>query len=241
MKNLFFIVGPTACGKSEIAADVAQSCGAEIVSADAYQIYAGFPVLTAKPDAATIAKVPHHLIGSMPITEEMNAEKFRRAATAVLAAIAARGKPAVVVGGSGLYLKALTHGLDSDWEKSDPDPPGVFVFRDRADLHDRINRRVEEMFVRGAIEEARDAGAMSGTAAKMIGLRDLREMLDRKISVNEAEERIKAATRQYAKRQLTWFRHQTTFPALNLSQLSHGEARERISQLWQRLEPAEQG
>jgi tRNA dimethylallyltransferase len=78
----FFIVGPTAAGKSELAADVAHEIGAEIVSADAFQIYRGLNLLTAKPDAATLAKAPHHLIGTVPLHEEMNAEKFRTARSA---------------------------------------------------------------------------------------------------------------------------------------------------------------
>jgi tRNA A37 N6-isopentenylltransferase MiaA len=241
LQRVFFIVGPTACGKSQLAADVASEAGAEIVSADAYQIYAGFPLLTAKPDVATLGRSRHHLIGSVPILQEMNAERFRRAATAAIEEIHARGKSVIVTGGSGLYIKALTHGLHSDWKKSEVNLPGVFVFRDRAELHARIRHRVEEMFARGAIDEVGGAGAMSATAAKMIGLREIGEMLERKISREEAKERIAAATRQYAKRQLTWFRHQTTFPALNLSQLSHGEAVTRILQLRALSELAEQG
>jgi tRNA dimethylallyltransferase len=107
MKRVFFIVGPTAVGKSEIAADVARRLGAEIVSADAFQIYRGLDLLTAKPDAATLAKAPHHLIGAVPLSEEMNVEKFRALADAIIA----RRKPVIVVGGTGLYVKALTHGL----------------------------------------------------------------------------------------------------------------------------------
>ena len=102
---------PTATGKSELAADVAREIGAEIVSADAFQIYRGLDLLTAKPDASTLAKAPHHLIGTTPLHEEMNAEKYRRAASRVIDEIHSRGKLAIVVGGSGLYIKALTHGL----------------------------------------------------------------------------------------------------------------------------------
>src|SRR5207302_455446 len=120
MRDVFFIVGPTATGKSEIAADVAHELDAEIVSADAFQIYRGLDLLTAKPDATTLAKVPHHLVGTMSILEEMNAEKFRKLALQAISEIHSRGKLAIVVGGSGLYLKALTHGL-SRTPASDPD------------------------------------------------------------------------------------------------------------------------
>ena len=119
MKRAFFIVGPTASGKSELAADVAREMGAEIVSADAFQVYRGLDLLTAKPDASTLAKAPHHLIGTTPLHEEMNAEKYRRAASRAIEEIHSRGKLAIVVGGSGLYIKALTHGL-APLPESDP-------------------------------------------------------------------------------------------------------------------------
>jgi tRNA dimethylallyltransferase len=111
MTRVFFIVGPTATGKSEIAAEVARKLDAEIVSADAFQIYRGLDLLTAKPDQATLAKAPHHLIGMVPLSEEMNVERYREAAERTIRDIHARGKLAIVVGGSGLYVKALTHGL----------------------------------------------------------------------------------------------------------------------------------
>ena len=111
MRRTFFIVGPTATGKSELAADVASKIGAEIVSADAFQVYRGLDLLTAKPDASTLTMAPHHLIGTTPVDEEMNAEKYRRAASQAIDEIHSRGKLAIVVGGSGLYIKALTHGL----------------------------------------------------------------------------------------------------------------------------------
>ena len=118
-KGVFFIVGPTATGKSELAADVAQEIGAEIINADAFQIYRGLDLLTAKPNAATLAKAPHHLSGTVPLQEEMNAEKFRRAASRVIDEIHSRDKPVLVVGGSGLYIKTLTHGLAA---LPEPDP-----------------------------------------------------------------------------------------------------------------------
>ena len=119
MTRAFFIVGPTATGKSEIAADVAREVGAEIVSADAFQIYRGLDLLTAKPEAPTLAKASHHLISMVPLTEEMNAEKYRRAATVAIDEINSRGVLAIVVGGTGLYIKALTHGL-APLPESDP-------------------------------------------------------------------------------------------------------------------------
>jgi tRNA dimethylallyltransferase len=311
MRHTFFIVGPTATGKSELAADVAGEIGAEIVSADAFQIYRGLDLLTAKPDASTLAKAPHHLIGTAPLNEEMNAEKYRCAAARAIDEINSRGRLAMVIGGSGLYIKALTHGLaplpeadptlreqlnamsldglrsrlaqldpeagrtidtknrrrvvraleiclltgkpasevvagaadsgrpgSSAFAKATADKPipatGVFVFRDREELYQRINHRVEAMFEQGVIEEVRAAGLMGTTASQMIGLREIRELLDGKISLLQCIAEIQQATRRYAKRQLTWFRQQTNFLPLNLSLLTHNEARILLRQHSQR-------
>ena len=108
---MFFIVGPTATGKSELAADIAAEIDGEIVSADAFQLYCGLDLLSAKPDPSILAKAPHHLIGAMPLSEEMNAEKYRCMASRAIEEVNSRGKLAIIVGGSGLYIKALTHGL----------------------------------------------------------------------------------------------------------------------------------
>jgi len=296
MKRTFFIVGPTATGKSELAADVAREIGAEIVSVDAFQIYRGLDLLTAKPDASTLGKAPHHLIGTTPLHEEMNAEKYRRAASRAIEEIHSRGKLAIVVGGSGLYIKALTHGLaplpESDQKlreklnamsleklqaqlaeldpeaaqkidrknrrrvvraleicllvgkpasevvagvadpgksvkprpRSAPAATGVFVFHDREELYARINQRVEAMFENGVIEEVQAAGKVSSTASQMIGFREIRQLLDGEMSITQCVAAIQQATRRYAKRQLTWFRRQTSFSSLNLSLLTHNEA-----------------
>jgi len=290
MRGVFFLVGPTAAGKSELGAEVARRLDAEIVSADAFQIYRGFDLLTAKPDADTLAKVPHHLVDIAPISEAMNAEKFRKLALRQIGEVHSRQKRVIVVGGSGLYIKALTHGL-SVVPAADPDlraqlnelsladlqkrlrnldpktsvdlknrrrvvraieicllsgksaseqrdgwqkgllNQGVFVFRERDDLSQRINQRVEKMFDAGVIEEVRAAGALGDTASKMIGLREIRDLLAGEISISQCIVKIQQATRRYAKRQLTWFRRQTNFKPLNLSLLSHNEAVKRISQL----------
>ena len=292
MHDVFFIVGPTATGKSEAAAEVARELDAEIVNADAFQIYRGLDLLTAKPDATTLAKVPHHLIGTTSILEEMNAEKFRKLALQAISEIHSRGKLAIGVGGSGLYIKALTHGLaplpesdrklreklnalsldelrsrlaqldpeagrnidtknrrrvaraleiclltgkpaSSAFAKATADKPipatGVFVYRDREELYQRINQRVEAMFENGVIEEVRAAGPTSVTASQMIGLRDIRELLGGRMSLLQCIAQIQQSTRRYAKRQLTWFRRQTTFLPLNLSFLTHNEAVKWIS------------
>jgi tRNA dimethylallyltransferase len=316
LKGVFFIVGPTAAGKSEIAAEIARQQNAEVVNADAFQIYRGLDLLTAKPDQTTLAKAPHHLLGTVPLSEEMNVEKFRLAAVGAIRDIKARGKNAIIAGGSGLYLKALTHGLsplpganpqlraqlselsldelcaqlvaldpaaareidrknrrrvtraleiclltgkpvseqrvqavaaslreakrgtrtgggdgashssESFRESGDEAATGaaaidgVFVFRERAELYERIDRRVERMFVEGVVEEVRELVDLSSTAEKALGLREIRSLLAGEISEPECIAEIQQATRRYAKRQLTWFQRQDNFEPLNLS--SHG-------------------
>lgn len=107
----FFIVGPTAGGKSALALALAEKIGGEIVNADAFQLYQGMDLLTAKPAAADFACAPHHLYGVLPLTETCDAQRYREMALPVIAGILARGKVPLVVGGSGLYIKVLSHGL----------------------------------------------------------------------------------------------------------------------------------
>ncbi len=290
--KLFFIVGPTATGKSEIAAEIACRLDAEIISADAFQIYRGLDLLTAKPEKTTLAKARHHLISAAPLSEEMNAEKFRAAAVEVIRDIHARGKHTIVAGGSGLYLKALTHGLSqlpganrelreelaqatveelfarlreldpdgaeridrknkqrliravevclqsgrpfsaqrTEWGNAHSAPNGVFVFRERAELYERIDRRVEKMFAEGVVEEVRTLRDLGSTAEKALGLREIRALLAGEISETQCIAKIQQATRGYAKRQLTWFQRQDNFEPLNLSSHGYPEAIELIAQ-----------
>jgi tRNA dimethylallyltransferase len=105
------ITGPTASGKSALALRMALETGAEIVGADSMQLYAGLPILTAAPGAGDMARVPHHLVGMVDAATSWSVGRWLDAALAALVDIAARGKPAIVVGGTGLYFAALTRGL----------------------------------------------------------------------------------------------------------------------------------
>lgn len=109
---LFFIIaGPTAVGKSELAVAVAERCGGEIVSADAFQVYQGLDILTAKPFPAFRARAPHHLIGEVPLTQSFDVAQYLSLARERIDAIRGRGRVPIIAGGTGLYLRALTHGL----------------------------------------------------------------------------------------------------------------------------------
>lgn len=284
-RSPLFLVGATAIGKSEVALALAEQLDAEIVSADAFQLYAGLDLLTAKPPAAALARVRHHLIGAFPLSEPMSVARYLAAARSCVADIVSRGRRVVVVGGTGLYLRALTHGLtagpasdpalraklatlpaeealaqlrqrDSEaYERVDrsnlrrvqraleiatlravagpvepanhlpgilptssPHPVGMLLQRDRVELLDRIAGRTDEMFQSGVLAEvaAIDPASVGPTAGYMIGWRECVACLRGELRESEARDLITIATRQYAKRQLTWFRRETDFVPLTL-------------------------
>lgn len=106
------IVGPTASGKSALAVDVALALGGEVVNADAFQLYRSMDVGTAKPTAAERRGVPHHLIDVLEVTQDASVAAYQRDATAVLADVSARDRSPLLVGGSGLYVRAVLDGLE---------------------------------------------------------------------------------------------------------------------------------
>lgn len=109
----FYLVGPTASGKSALAIALAERIGGELVNADAFQIYRGLDICTAKPSEADFAKVPHHIYGVINPAEICDAQRFCDLARSEMAEIISRGKTPIIVGGSGLYVKSLTHGLSA--------------------------------------------------------------------------------------------------------------------------------
>jgi tRNA dimethylallyltransferase len=111
MKQIIAIVGPTASGKTDVALELAEALGTEIVSADSMQFYRGMEIGTGQPTPAQLARVRHHFIGHLAPDEFMSAAAYAEAARAVVARLNAAGKPAIVAGGSGLYLRALIDGL----------------------------------------------------------------------------------------------------------------------------------
>ena len=143
----FIIAGPTAVGKSDLAVAVAERCGGEIVGADAFQIYRGLEILTAQPSAELRARVPHHLVGEIPLAQSFDVAQYLRAARERIAEIHARGRVPVVTGGTGLYFRALTRGL--------ADLPGADA-KLRADLEKEtpaeLQRRLAELDPVGAAQ-----------------------------------------------------------------------------------------
>lgn len=128
---LVFLVGPTAAGKTALALEAAERAGAEILSLDSMLVYRGLDVGTAKPDAAERARVPHHLLDLVDPPERFHLRRYVDAAEEALGRVRAAGRPALFVGGTGLYLKALTHGL---FEGPVHDP----------ELRDALNARARE-------------------------------------------------------------------------------------------------
>ncbi len=276
MQQVVAVVGPTAVGKTAIAVELAQTLGAEIVSCDSMQVYRRMPVLSQAPSHAQRHLIPHHLVECVDPTDLFSVGDYQRLAAATIQAILERGKGAVIVGGTGLYLGALTKGLCkappadqgvrqrlwdecrargstdlhnrlqgvdataalrihphdvrriiralevyaltgkplSRWWKEEArqgcaDVLVIGVHRDRDALYQRINERVTHMvYEGGAINEARTLLQLplSKTARQVHGLRLIERYLAGLTSLKETVVEWQQLVRNYARRQLAWFR-----------------------------------
>ena len=274
MAPLHFLIlaGPTASGKSELAIRIAEHLNTEIIGADAFQIYHGFDILSGKPDSVQRQRVPHHLIDVLPSSELGDAARYARLAIATIRELNRSGQVPLVVGGTGFYLRALTHPLPDlparnadlrsefastplpslleELRRLDPlsferidrynrrrveralevcrltgrpfssfDNPvseaklvALWLNWPRDELYARIDARVDRMLAAGAIEEVATAGPIGVTASRMIGIAEIWQYLSNEITLAQCAEAMKQATRQYARRQLTWFRAQPYTP-----------------------------
>lgn len=274
------IAGPTASGKSALALEMAAGTGAVIINADSQQLYGDLRVLTARPSVAEEGLADHRLYGVADAAEVWSVGRWSRAVTKLLAGLAEQGRPAILVGGTGLYFSALTRGLAdvptvpahvreeveteyategetgfrarlaehdpkaaraieqgdrqrliramsvfrqsgralTDWQAETRPllPPdtwrGLVLEPDRGRLYARCDARVDLMMAEGAVEEAQALVARgldpALPAMKAVGVRELAAMLSGELSRADAVDALKQATRNYAKRQLTWFRNQ---------------------------------
>ena len=281
MANALIVVGgPTASGKSALALDLARHFGGEIINADSMQVYRELCILTARPNEAALAAAPHRLYGVLPASERCSAGSWSELARRAIAEAYAVGRVPIVVGGTGLYLRALLDGL-SDVPPIPPEVQGavralleaegltgvrarlaaldpemaarlrpsdrrrqiralevveatgrslatyqkperrgyrggpvvrVVLEPPRGPLRQACDARFGAMVEAGAIDEVRALSALgldpSLPAMKAVGVFELSQFLAGHLSLDEAVERARAATRRYAKRQQTWFRHQ---------------------------------
>ncbi|MFH1061385.1 MAG: tRNA (adenosine(37)-N6)-dimethylallyltransferase MiaA [Candidatus Omnitrophota bacterium] len=275
---VLFLVGPTACGKTATAIEIAKKINAEIISADSMQVYKGMDILSAKPTLTEQKEIPHHLIDILEPSEEYSVAIFRQKALNCIEQIISREKIPLIVGGTGMYVKVLTKGLFSDNGKDEQvrkeltqeakhkgneylyerlkqvDPKAadkihqndmrrviralevyelsnrtitelkteiqglgekynfkIFgIDRDRRELYQRIDQRVEQMFEAGFLDEVKTllSNELSHTARQALGIKQIREYLDDKCTLDFAREIIKRDSRRFAKRQLTWFRQE---------------------------------
>ena len=284
-----FLMGPTASGKSNIALEIAKHLSVEIVSVDSAQVYRHMDIGTAKPNAETMASIPHHLINLIEPYERYSAAQFREDALIAMREIAGRGKIPLLVGGTMLYFRALLEGMSElppadngvrmaidnkaknigwlamhkELQQFDPaiaarikptdsqriqraleiyyltDTPMSELLKkprhaylpyhvnsialipdDRITLHKHIALRFEKMLELGLIDEVRAVRDRFGldadaTSMRCVGYRQACMYLDDKISMTEMREMGLAATRQLAKRQLTWLRSIQKFKEFN--------------------------
>lgn len=267
------VVGATATGKSDLALDLAEHLGGEIINTDSMQFYRGMDIGTAKLPVEERRGIPHHLIDILDVTAEANVQDFQARARTAIADIRNRGHRPILVGGSGLYVRAAVDhmefpGTDPDlrarleaeaaadrWSlhqrlrELDPTAAEKITVNDqrriaralevieltgrafsaqlpdyqeieptihlglsmdRPILHERIATRVELMWDHGWVDEVRsllEVGLAEGrTASRAIGYAQIRRHLDGELSAAEAKEETIVRTRQFARRQDTWFR-----------------------------------
>lgn len=121
IEGMFVLAGPTASGKSAVASELARVCAAEVVNLDPYQAFAGMEILTAQPGSTECSLAPHHLYGFLDPAFERDAASFAELAAAAVTEIRGRGNKAILVSGSGLYLRAFCGGLDTGLPPPDPE------------------------------------------------------------------------------------------------------------------------
>ena len=299
------LVGPTASGKSAIAHEIARSSAGEfeVVSVDSMQVYRGMDIGTAKPTRAERDEVRYHLLDLADPSEEFSVAAFQRAARDALADIESRGRRALLVGGTGLYVQAVvdnfevpgrypevrarldaqpdTWGLHADLMALDPLAasrmergnrrrilralevtigsgrafssygPGVDAYPDSAlsmlglrpsveDLDRRIEARVAAMIEAGFVDEvarlAGSPGGMGSTAHQALGYRELLRYLSADIDLGEAAEQTRLRTRQFARRQVRWFRRDPRITWLDVEETNRDQLVARVAELlgdWQ--------
>ena len=216
--KLISIVGITASGKSALGIRLAQEFNGEIISCDSRQIYKGLDIGTAKVTAAEQAAVNHHLLDVAPPGRTFNVFDFQRLAYAAIEDILSRGKLPILVGGSGLYSRAVVEGYvfarSEATKQSQTDPKydtlQICLIPPREVVEPLVIKRIDERLAAGMIEETKSliAGGVDKTWLRSLGLEYFWnvEYLDGKVTLPEYKQSLKNKTMQFIKRQRTWFR-----------------------------------
>lgn len=232
------IFGPTGVGKTGVAVELARLLrerGEEpvAINCDALQVYEGLDVLTGTASSAELKVLPHELLGIVPVTADFSIHEYMPLAHDAIDAALAAGRTPIVVGGTGLYLRAALADLslrkvpafseESElWSEETRHPTRIFgLDMDRAKLYERIGARVDAIVAGGGAEEARRADALGPgrTARKALGLNEI---------IAGDLETMKRRSRNYARRQLTWMRKIPNLTPIDRTDLTDAEVAARI-------------
>lgn len=214
-QKIIVVLGPTAAGKSALAVKIAKNFNGEIISADSRQIYKGLNIASNKITKYEKQAIPHYLLDIVKPNEEYNLYNWQKDAFKIIDKILTRNKLPIIAGGTGLYISSILQNYDLNPKepKLRDCPYDFLVFGlspDRDKLYQKINKRVEKMISDGSITETKRLYKKYYNkkliALNGIGYKEIIEYLDKKISLEDAIEKIKQNTRHYAKRQITWFR-----------------------------------
>lgn len=239
--EIICIFGPTAAGKTEVAIELAELLrdrgeNPVAVSCDALQVYKGLDTITSKPDASQLKRLEHRLISFVPVERKFNAYLYAERAHTEIDLLLKQGRRPVVVGGTGLYLRAAiaemkmkpaVEGEPSElWSEETRRPTKVLgLFFERNQLYRAIDSRVEKMIACGAREEVKAlSGRASATARRAIGF----DLLAGDLPLDEVSAMMKKETRKYAKRQLTWMRKLPNIVVLDKTGQSASQTAQQI-------------
>jgi tRNA A37 N6-isopentenylltransferase MiaA len=226
LPELLVICGPTAAGKTALAVALGGELDLVVINADSRQIYRGFDIGTAKPAAAERLRVPHRCIDLAEPVTRFTAYAWAAAAGEAIASARRDGRIAVVVGGAGFYIRALVHPVSDDAPAGAERYAAQYLVTDPGPvLRARIAERAARMLDGGWADEVASLAAHvppDAPAWQASGYSAIREYVAGTITREAALARVVIATRQYAKRQRTWFRHQ--LPAHRTTRLDPDDA-----------------
>ena len=212
---IYAIIGPTGVGKTSLSIKLAKKLNAEIINCDSMQIYKELNIGTAKIKENEMENIKHHMLSIKSIDEEYNAFNFQEDGRRILNELFKQNKNVVIVGGTGLYLKALLY----DYKFNDEDSKNEKIYdfkligltRDRKRLYELIDDRVDEMIENGLIDEVKylyDNYKDSRILNTAIGYKELFSYFEGIKTLDEVKDEIKKSSRHYAKRQYTFFNNQ---------------------------------